>query len=272
MNQTVNNLKDIPLIQKTLKKSGYYDIERISKEIAEYCSDQNIPIKNVLREIEKDKPWEYIKGQTEFFGNKFFLNSSTLIPRIETEQIVEIATDFLNSNPSYKYVIDVGTGSGCIIISLIKKLCTKNTLKFFATDINSEALEIAKKNSMLHKVNEKVSFIKDNLIKDININDDVFIIANLPYVPTSMYEKLDKSVKDYEPQNAIDGGEDGLKYYKELLEQIKEKKLLKYRCTLLIEIESSTIDDVKKLFSHNKSLQVYKDFRDKERFCLIHLS
>jgi release factor glutamine methyltransferase len=87
-----------------------------------------------------------------------------------------------------------------------------------------------------------------------------------------MYEKLDKSVKDYEPQNAIDGGKDGLKYYKELLEQIERKKLLKYKCTLLIEIEPSTIENVRRLFSESKSIEVYKDFRDKERFCLIHLS
>lgn len=267
-----SNLKDIFNTQQILKKFGYYDIERISNEIVQYCSESDTSLEDVLNRIGTYEPWEYIKGEAEFFGDRFLLNKATLIPRIETEQMVDIATSFLNSNPSYKYIEDVGTGSGCIIISLVKNLCSKNSYKFFGTDINSEALSIAKKNSMLHKVNKKVVFKRDNLIKSLKVNSNSFFIANLPYIPTHMYEGLDRSVKDYEPRDALDGGVDGLKYYKELLKQIEEKGILQYECTLLIEIEPSTINDIKKLFSKSKGIHIYEDFRGKERFCLIHLS
>ena len=265
-----NTLKEIYHIQKVLKEYGYLDISRISNEIVEYCKNSNTKLDEVLKRIAEYEPWEYIRGETEFLNNKFLLNKHTLIPRVETEQLVSIATKLLTKNNDFKYVVDVGTGSGCIIISLVKNLCIKNYPKFIGTDINSRALEIATKNSMLHKVNEKVSFLKSNLIDNVKITDNSLIIANLPYIPTDIYNKLDKSVIEYEPKIALDGGTDGLKYYKELLNQIKVKGLSKYKTTLLIEIEASTLEGLKKLIP--KDVQVIKDYRGLDRFVLIHLS
>ncbi len=265
-----NNLKDIYQIQKTLEQYGYFDISRISAEIVEYCEGSDSKLKNVLKRIKAYEPWEYIKGETEFLNNRFLVNKNTLIPRVETEQLVSIVTELLTKDNDYKYVIDVGTGSGCIIISLVKNLCIKNSFKFFATDINSEALKVAKENSMLHKVNERISFLKGNQLNGIDINNNVLIIANLPYIPTKIYKSLDKSVIDYEPKTSLDGGADGLKYYKELLKQIEERNLLKYKVTLLFEIEPSTLEDLKKII--NKDIEVLKDYRELDRFVLIHLS
>jgi release factor glutamine methyltransferase len=229
----------------------------------------------VLKEIKKNKPWEYIKGNSEFHGLKFIVNENTLIPRVETEQMVDIALNFLTDNNDYKYILDVGTGSGCIIIFLAKILCKRKNLKFLATDIDSKSLDVAKENSVLHKVNKKVTFLKDNLIKRVSIDGPSFIIANLPYISVDMYKALDKSVINFEPKKALLGGKDGLKYYRRILKQIKEKDLRKYKTTLLIEIEPSTLDNLKALLKRyykNLDFKVFKDFKGKDRFVLIHLS
>ncbi len=268
-----NNLKKLYEIQRILKKNSYFDTSRISKEILEYCEENNISPTEVLQRIENNEPWEYIKGKSEFHGLEFIINKNTLIPRVETEQLVDIALKILRNNNDYKYVLDVGTGSGCIIIFLAKNLCKKNNIKFIATDIDSKTLRVAKKNGVLHKVNEKVSFLKTNLIKKIKIDGPSLIIANLPYIPADMYKGLDKSVINFEPKKALVGGKNGLKYYKALLEQIERKKLEK--TTLLIEIEPSTIDNLRafiKRYNKDSNLKVFKDLRGKDRFVLIHLS
>jgi len=268
-----NNLKELYNIQQVLVESDYHDISRISKEIQEYCIQNAISPTKILNRIQKNEPWEYIKGSSNFLGEEFLVNRNTLIPRIETEELVSIALKFLQKNNDYKQVIDVGTGSGCIIIFLAKNLCKKNNIKFLSTDTNSKALQIAKENSVLHKVNKKVAFLKTNLIKDISLEEPTFIVANLPYIPTDMYKKLDKSVINFEPKEALEAGKDGLKYYKELLEQIKENGEEK-KITLLIEIEPSTLESLKKVledYDKNLRLKVFEDFRKKKRFVLIHL-
>lgn len=271
-----SNLKELYQIQKVLENCGYHDISRISREILEFCKEKDISPTSVLKRIQEHEPWEYIRGESEFHGLKFKIDRNTLIPRPETEQLVDIAKSLLEEEDDYKYVLDVGTGSGCIIIFLAKVLCKQKQIKFIATDVNSKSLEIAKENSVLHKVNEKVSFLQSNLLEDVRIDGPSLIIANLPYVPAKMYEDLEKSVKDYEPREAIVGGRDGLRYYRELLEQIQEKGLSKYKTTLLIEIEPTTLDDLRKLLREyeisSSNIKVFKDFRDKERFVLLYLS
>jgi len=187
---------------------------------------------------------------------------------------VEIALDIFKEDDPFENVIDVGTGSGCIIIFLAKILRKKKDIKFFATDKSLKALEVAEKNSVLHKVNEKVSFLKDNLIEDLDIKGDSLIIANLPYIPKKMYRNLEKSVLEYEPREALEGGKNGLKYYEELLEQIKDKFLEEYKTDLLIEIEPSTLEDLKEIikkYYHKATIKTFKDFRNQDRFVLIHL-
>ncbi len=264
-----NNSINIFEIQKALKLAGYYDISRLSHEIKWYCKENNLPHQKIIQRILKNEPWEYIKGGAEFYGNTFFVNQHTLIPRIETEQIIDIATDFLRKNNDYSTIIDVGTGSGCIIISLAKILCKKNDFKFIATDTSIEALKVANRNCVLHKVNEKVSLRNKNLVEGVALKSGTLIIANLPYIPTDMYMNLDTSVKKYEPQQALDGGSDGLKYYKELLKQLQTKLKSNDKCTMLIEIEPSTLKNVARLFG--KNITVIQDFRGLNRFCLIHL-
>ncbi len=259
-----NNLKKIFQIQKVLIDSGYSDISRISNEIYSFCDSSNTPIENVLERIANQEPWEYIQGYTEFCGYKFLVDRKTLIPRIETEQLVKIAVSLIKKN-NYKQVIDVGTGSGCIIISIIKKLGLINDVKFCATDINSSTLSVAKKNAKLNCVSEKIYFEKTNLISGIEINDETLIVANLPYIPHSIYKNLDRSVIEYEPKNALVAGEDGLLYYKELIKQVGNKKV-----TMLIEIDPSISDKLQEYLK--KDILVVKDLNNLDRFALFSLN
>jgi release factor glutamine methyltransferase len=267
------NLKQLYQIQEVLKGAGYHDVSRISREIQEYCSKKNISPTLVLRRIKNREPWEYIRGEGEFCGNRFLLNRKTLIPRPETEQMVDIALSFLKDShnyKSYKNIIDVGTGSGCIIISLAKVLKNKDGLTFTGIDIDNEALKIAKKNALLHKVNKKVSFLRGNLLKGIELNSKTLIIANLPYIPKNIYKKLDRSVVNFEPKRALLGGKDGLQYYKKLISQVKKacKKDISLDVALLIEIEPSTLGNLQKVLGNYKT-KVISDYRGLDRFVLI---
>ncbi len=267
------NLKELYQIQRVLNDTGYHDISRISKEIQDYCNEKAISPTLVLKRIETGEPWDYIRGESEFYGNKFLLNKRTLIPRPETEQMVDIAISFLEENPNYKNVIDVGTGSGCIIISIAKVLKDKKEINLCGIDIDKQALSIAKENAVLHKINEKVTFLKGNLLKATELKDGTLIIANLPYIPKKIYKKLDRSVLNFEPKRALLGGKDGLKYYKELISQVEKacKKDISLDITLLIEIEPSTLEDLRMVLG-NYETDIIKDSRNHNRFVLIRLS
>lgn len=271
------NLKKLFQIQKVLKDAGYFDISRISKEIYTYSQGNKIKTEEFLERIKKDEPWEYIRGCAEFRGSDFSVTKDTLIPRIETEQIVDIALSLIKKNDTpYSKIIDVGTGSGAIIISLYKEL--ENSSKkekrrtktsFIATDNNKKALEVARENAKNHSITN-ISFLEKDLIGKESLEDYSLILANLPYIPTDMYEKLDKSVKEYEPKNALDGGKDGLKYYKKLLGIIEASS--KKNIDLVAEIEPSTLKNFKNLVTKERKLEVIKDFREKNRFLLLHFS
>lgn len=262
-------IQEIYKIQEVLKKNNYFDISRISKEIQALSKEKNIPLEDIFKRIELEEPWEYISGKTEFCSNKFLVNRDTLIPRIETEDLVEICYKKFSSNKSYLNIVDIGTGSGCIVISLCKRI-GDNNINFVATDISEDALDTAKKNAKLNGVEKLINFVNTNLIDSIEIKSNTLLIANLPYIPAEMYESLDRSVKEYEPKTALEGGIDGLEFYKELLKQLEEKIQSKKNITLIVEIEPSTLEDFKILFS-GYNVEIAKDFREKERFVLIHL-
>ncbi|MDD4382233.1 MAG: peptide chain release factor N(5)-glutamine methyltransferase [Candidatus Dojkabacteria bacterium] len=238
-------------IQAVLKRCGYFDISRISREVLEYINEKNISIESVLKEIESGKPWEYICNKASFRDKTFFVNEDVLIPRVETEQIVEIAKDNLDG---IKNIVDVGTGSGCIIISLYKEL--GNKFNYIGIDISDKAISIAKRND----TDGYIKFVKGDLLDNIELNTPTLYIANLPYIPKEMYENLDRSVKDFEPKIALSGGVDGLKYYKKLIKQIKNVNSI-----LIMEVEPSTIPKLKD-FTHNLDLHIYKDIFGRERF------
>ena len=260
-----NELQILFQIQKVLKDSGYYDISRVGQEILEYAKNNPLPLEEILRRIELNEPWEYIKGEGEFRNRSFALNSHTLIPRIETEIMIDIAKqELLKSHTPYTDIIDVGTGSGCIIISLADELNDqRGKYEYYASDISQEALDIALLNEKRILNKSLIKFTRTNLIEDIALKKDSFcmILANLPYIPTQQYLKLDKSVVDFEPRIALDGGKNGIVFYEKLLAQIKKKNL---KGCAIFEIEPSTLKLLKPL--HPK---VIKDQYNRNRFVLI---
>jgi len=264
-----NELQTLFQIQEALKTSGYFDISRVAKDILEYVQNNELPLDPILERIKLNEPWEYIKGEGEFRNNNFELSTHTLIPRIETEIMIDIAKQELIKSPTpYTDIVDVGTGSGCIIISLVKELLEKSKInnqeyKYFATDISEDALGIAKRNEGRILDQSIIQFIPTDLIEDLTFPKDSFclVLANLPYIPTQQYLGLDKSVLEFEPRTALDGGESGIQYYEKLLTQIETKNL---KGCAIFEIEPSTLELFKPLYP-----KVIKDQYGKDRFILI---
>jgi len=262
------DLKKIYSIQKILEKNCYKDIQRISKEVLTYSTKNNIPLEKIFKEIQTGKPWEYIQGFTEFCNYNFKVTKDTLIPRIETENLVNITKEEIKKfQPTL--VIDIGTGTGCIVISLAK-IFKDLDIKFLATDISKKALKVAKYNAKSLKA-KNISFKKYNLIKDISPKEKFCVVTNLPYIPTKQYEGLDISVKDFEPKLALEGGENGLELYEELFKQVSclENKPL----FISFEFEPSTEKDLEKLvekYFKNSNYTFKTDCFNKERFLVIY--
>ncbi len=177
------------------------------------------------------EPLAYIIGSQEFYGIKFYVDQRVLIPRPETELLVEealkVASDYTNRGIRI-LIADIGTGCGAIAISIALNL---PQAKIYASDISPHALEVAYINCQQHKVSKQITLLNGNLLEPLP-EPVHLIIANLPYVKSSEIEKLSPEVKDFEPILALDGGEDGLAKIKQLLGQIKGK-LLPDGCLLL---------------------------------------
>ena len=168
------------------------------------------------------EPLAYILGYREFYGRKFYVTPDVLIPRPETETIIDITKEL-----KPKSILDVGTGSGCIAITLALELPNS---QISAVDISDDALRIAQKNASHH--NAKVNFYKSNLLKDYLPEPNTLIIANLPYVDKN-WEWLDHKALDYEPAAALYAEQDGLELIYKLINQTPPS------CTLLLEADPS---------------------------------
>ncbi len=221
----------------------------------------------------KEKPVEYITGFSEFYGRVFKVNEHTLIPRIETERIIDIA---LNSLPPFSKggkegglsFVDIGTGSGAIGITLAKELEKRNimysgTLK----DISAEALKVTSENINNHNLN--LDLLKSDLFESLELkaNSLQLILANLPYIPSSRINKLQDSVKDYEPLSALDGGEDGLDLIRKFFEELP--RFIDKQGVAILEVDDT--HDLKKAeeFSNNLEIKILKDLNEKNRFWVV---
>jgi len=188
------------------------------------------------------EPIAYLLGRQEFFGFQFLVNRSVLIPRPESELLVEKALALIKEGNHFRLIADLGTGSGCLIISLakiLKKEFPSSKFQFYATEISPKALLVARKNTQLLKA-PKIKFLRGDLLWPLksyllNQPSSLLILANLPYVRKKDYQNLSLSIKNYEPKIALEAGQDGLKYYRKLFQQIKQ---LKIKPLLLLEIDS----------------------------------
>lgn len=215
-------------------------------------------------------PVEYLIGLAPFYGRDFIVNSDVLIPRIETEEIIDLALSLLPRTTNYEQVsiVDIGTGSGCIGITLyleLQKLGIDS--KILLSDISEKALAVAKRNIDKFKITNYELRISDTL-SAIRLPLCVdLIIANLPYIPSSRILRLDKSVKDFEPHLALDGGPNGLTYIKKLIHQAGDK--LKVDGVLILEIDADhKLKDFAQ-FKKDWKMEIKKDKFRRNRFLTL---
>ncbi len=223
-------------------------------------------IKNDWGRFCKGTPLPYITGKQAFFGLDFQVNPSVLIPRPETELLVEMAIKWLKVHPECRKAVDVGTGSGIIAICLAK---SSSDLQVIATDISSEALMTARQNARQHHVESNISFIKTNLLENIQQKFDV-ICANLPYVPTAKLDTINSI--QHEPVLALDGGDNGLVLIERLIEQLPSR--LSTPGLALLEIEE-TLGEAISVIARNTfpddRIEIINDLAGKDRLLSITL-
>lgn len=227
-------------------------------------------------------PIAYITHHKEFFGLDFYVNKHTLIPRPETELMVEEVIQRIKNkelgNRKRIMLIDVGTGSGCIPISIIKTLKHKN-IKTFAIDISKSTLQVAKKNARLHNVN--INFLRGSLLEPFLQkisnktmeqcnNGTIFITANLPYLTDKQF-KNEPSIQK-EPRHALVASENGLKWYKILIEQIKTLYIMRYTLYAYFEIDPSQTKSITSLIRKSLSaaqITIKQDLNGRDRLVII---
>ncbi len=238
--------------------------------------NQYLKIASLIKKRINNYPIAYILGKKEFYGYEFLVNESVLVPRPETELMVEEAIKYATEDTKQKTIIDLGTGSGCIIISLAKEL--KNKHDYLGIDISPKALLIAKKNAKLNKVDKQISFIESNLLsayisKIKNQKSKIVITANLPYLTPSQIKNSPTIIK--EPRLALVAGSDGLKLYNKLFKQILEikKNNPNISFTIICEIDPSQKSSIRKLakdiLGNNYILELKKDLKNHNRLFII---
>lgn len=224
--------------------------------------DERTRFRSAIVERRKRTPIAYITGEKEFYSRPFLVNKSVLIPRPETEMLIDEIVSFHKTFDFTDFkIIDVGTGSGCIAVTIASEIPSANV---FATDISEEALVIARKNS--ENLNARVEFHRGNLLspvnEDINFN---CIVSNPPYIETEVIENLSEEVKA-EPGLALDGGKDGLNIIRELVEQCSSR--LTDRGKLLIEIgynQGEALLEILSKYPQFADCNILKDYSGHDR-------
>ncbi len=219
-----------------------------------------------------------ITGFKYFYSLKFIVNKNVLIPRPETELMVDEALSILKKYKKNIALIDLGTGSGCIPISILKNIKITNNLKCFAIDISKKALETAQKNAKKHRLENLINFLKGNLLKPIIstkfsiANCQFLITANLPYLTKKQIDNSPSIQK--EPVLALDGGRNGMDYYIELFEQIKllQENYKPKSITILAEIDHTQVKIFKKEINRllpSTKIKIIKDLGGYKRLIVL---
>ena len=248
------------ILSKTLGLSR----EKILLNLNEKINDEVLEKFNYYLKLRKQKrPIAYILGFKDFWKYKFQVDKNVLIPRPETELIIEQALKNL-PKLSKKNILDIGTGSGCIIISIIKE---RENCKATAIDKSLKALKVAKLNAEMHHVQKKIKFLNIDVDKYSANKYDV-IVSNPPYIKDIEILSLDKDVKLNEPKLALSGGKSGLNKVFKVIK--KSQKLLKTKGKLILEIGDKQSKEVKKYLIKNNfnQIQVFKDLSKKDR-CVV---
>lgn len=221
--------------------------------------------KKILKKLNKGLPIQYITHKAYFYNKEYYVNKNTLIPRPETEYLVEETHNLIKKHlkTGEINILDIGTGSGVIAITL--KELNKN-YNITATDISKKALKIAKKNAKKH--NQEINFVNTNLYQGINKKFDC-IISNPPYIEENS-KNIEKIVKENEPKLALFGGTDGLDYYKQIIKNIKQ--IIKQNHIIAFEIGENQGNKLKQIIKQElpkDKIIIKQDYNNHDRYIYV---
>lgn len=222
---------------------------------------------SLVKRAGQNEPIAYLVGRTEFYSMEMEVNRDCLIPRPETELLVQRAIEFLRTREGAQSVFDLCTGCGCIAVAIAKNFPHSHIM---ATDISDHALASAEKNVEKHHLQDRIKLLSGDLFDPIIPHLDAgkfdLVVSNPPYVSAPEYEKLDKNVKDYEPRLALFAGEDGLDIYKRIIEKID--MFLKPDAALMLEIGYAQGPAILGLLEQTNifnEIKIEKDFHNNDR-------
>ena len=248
------------LLQKAIKKDRKFLILNPKKNIK---TNKVKIFKTLVRRREKGEPISYIINKKEFWNNNFYINSDVLIPRPDSETLVEQVLKIYDKNAK-KNILDIGTGSGCLLLAILKERDN-----FFGTgiDISKKALNVASFNAKVHQLGNRVKFYNSDIDKFLLGKYDI-IISNPPYIENYRLKYLDRGITTYEPRIALDGGNDGFSKVKKVI--YNASSLLKNNGKLILEIGFNQKKMVLNILKKNSFYinKVQKDYGMKDR-CII---
>ena len=256
------------------RKEFYFanlDIFLVKTRLNQWEPEKILLLQDAIKRRINGEPLQYILGKTEFMGLEFKVAPGVFIPRPETEILVEKAIDLLsNQKPVTRNqkILDIGTGSGCIAVSLAKNLAD---VEITAIDISSEALEIAIENATFNDVDNKIRFVQSDLFTTYDLRPMTYdlIISNPPYIPTNDIDKLAKEIS-FEPRIALDAGTDGLEFYRKII--LKAADYLKNGGFLLMEMgfdQAEAIKDIVRAHRRFEIVEVVLDYSEIERVIIL---
>ena len=248
------------LLSKVIKKDRKFILLNSDRKLNQ--NDQNI-FKNLILERSKGKPVAYLTGLKSFWNSSFKVDDRVLIPRPETEIIVEQVLKIYKNNDNLNF-LDIGVGSGCISLSILKE---KKSFLATGIDLSQDCIEICRYNANKLGVNNRIKLMKSDVDNLIFRKYDL-IISNPPYINKFNLSKLDRDVKDFEPRLALDGGLDGLSVIRKVIK--KSSELIKKRGKLVLEIGYDQKEPVKKMLNES-NFYINKTLRDlaKNDRCII---
>ncbi|MDD3006420.1 MAG: peptide chain release factor N(5)-glutamine methyltransferase [Candidatus Pacebacteria bacterium] len=236
--------------------------------------------KSFIRRREKNEPAAYITGKKEFYGIDFFVDKNVLIPRVETEIIVDEVLAIVKSAKDNLTLIDIGTGSGCIPISILKTIdasgLSRWIKKVYADDISDNALKVARTNAKLHKVSPLITFLDCDLeiaLDKIKKSKNLILTANLPYISPEGYEKLAPNIKSFEPKIALTTKNKGLYHITRLIEKFAalSPHMSSYHIFLEADpMQMKSIESLAKKNLQNTKTEIIRDLRGKKRVAKIY--
>ncbi len=275
LKDAANKLKNygvtMPELDSTILLAHYL---KVSKEYLIINHDQKLSTQQ-LKEYSKfiirrgqGEPTSKITQSKEFYGREFIVNDFVLDPRPDSELIIDVVKENFSKDEDIK-ILDLGTGSGCLIITLLLELGNSRGL---GLDISEKAIQVASLNAGKYFLDNRLSLVVSNWLESININSFNVIISNPPYIPNNQISELATEVKDFDPILALDGGDDGLSCYENILSQLNDNEL-NLQSMIVMELfsenKNKVIESFIKYGFEKEKIEIRKDYNKKDRLILI---